>query len=55
MADKVRQYTRAMALAALRHARQQSQADLAARHPPPANGACRQPTTTRRRRDDADD
>ena len=55
MAEKVRQLKHAMALAALQHARQQSQADLAARHPPHACGTGRQSTTTRRRCDDAHD
>ena len=55
IAEKVRQLKHDMALAELRHARQPSQADLAARHPPHACRACRQSTTTRRRRDHADD
>ena len=55
IAEKVRQLTHAMVLAELPHACQQSQAELAARHPPHAGGTDRQSATTRRRCDDADD
>ena len=55
IADTVRWLQHAMALADLRHARQQSQAELTARHPPSAGGTGGQSTTTQRRGDDADD